>query len=366
MGNPISTNESVIGIAKGSTWGTAVDIATASGTGSGGAMHARVSLSTSRGEFRPNDVGFGNMIEEIEKLEESVSVTITADTSYHGRYLMALAGVLGTASAPSETTASQGDYLHNLDLATNNDSDFFTVAFISGEDNAVLELPSVKFHTFTWSHGVNGVGTFTATGIASGVTWEASTPENTAAELNSLTYDTYQACVLGGANHYFRINTVGGSTLSSSDDFEIKDFTVGIQRPLELEYCLRGANSKYTEEPKQTGDTTGTLTANFCKSERSRLDVMNIWSTGTQHKAEIFFDGDQIGTGVNTSCKFQFPKLEIGGAMPTGFDLPNSNQRMRPGVTWNLLKATSAPSGMTGVTNYMRAALINQRSDQYV
>ncbi len=366
MGNPLSTGESKIGICGGATWGTAADIATASSADAFGLVHGRVALSTARGEFRTNDVGFSNKLEEIVKLEQTIDVTFTCDLSYHGNYLGIMAYVMNNIGNASETTSSQGDYSHEMKLSDSNNSRFFTMAFLAGEDDNAIEIPSVKFHSFTINHDVNGVGTFTAQGIADDVVIQADTPQNTVAEFSSFPdYPTYQPCVLGGSSHYFRQNANSGGALSGSEDMEILGYTLSVSRPLEREFTLRGASTPYTAEPKQLGYTIGSLEVRYARVEDSVIDILNTWDDETKQKMEIFFDGDQINSGVNTSLKLQFPYAEIAGAMPGGFDLPNNNTRMRPVVSYNLLKASSAPSGMTGVTDYLAVTTINERSANY-
>lgn len=359
-----STGENKIGLIKGVTWGTAVAL------GAGAVLvHARYTLSNSRGEFTPSDVGFDLFVEEITKLEETVDITFTAELFYGTHATMLLAMVLGDDNA-AETTVSEGDYAHTIDMTANNDGLFTTMVASYGSGNTeVIEFPSVKWATVRITHAANGVAVLEATGMADRAVISGTV--NDLADLDACSYQDFddfddRYCVLAGANHYFRINAASGAGLSSSNDMEILNYEFEITRELERDFTLRGANTRYTKEPKQLAPSTGTLSVQFHEINASTIDLLSLWSDGTKQKAEIYFDGSQIGAGVNRSFKFQFPKLEAVGEIPTGFDLPNNNSRMRPTITFRTLRASAAPTGMTGVTNYLRVVAINERTTAYV
>lgn len=354
----IASNEVDIGIKTGATWDTAADMAT-------NATLLRVSnitVSAAFQEFSPRDIGFDNFRTVVTKLGLDVNVTITADVSYDGVWLHLLAALMGTStSSPSETTSSQGDYLHNIDLASSNYGDFVTIAW-KVEDDYVLEIPSLKITSFSLTHPANGVGQITFQGIGSRVVDNASVT-NSVSDLNALSYTTYEPAVLGATNHYLRIDDYStGTALSNADDKNILSYNLAITRPMQNRLTLRGANSKYTLEPLQLGVTTGTFGFQMSLIDNSAIDGIVEWLGATKLMAEVFFDGSQIGSGVNRSIKLQLPYLEHIGAMPTGYDVQSNNGLMQPTFTYNLLQAPSAPSGMSGVTNYLRVAQIGTRS----
>ena len=353
----ISVNEVDICIDKAATWGTAVDLTTA-----GRLIHAsNWSVTGAFDEFSQNDIGFDNFRTEVERLGFNLDVSMTCDLSYHGQWLMILASIMGTSTAsPAETTGGQGDYLHVIDLASNNKGKFMTAAW-SVEDDYVLEIPSIKWHTFTIESNANGVGTFSAQGIGDRLVDNASA-SNTYAEITAETYPTYQACVLGGTNHYMRFDDYSTTTaLTNADDKNILNYKLTIARPMQKRFTLRGANSPYSLEPLQLNKTTGEFQFQMSEIDNAQIDGIVDWLAQQKVMSELFFDGAQIGTGVNTSIKIQLPYMEHKGTMPTGYDVPSSNTLMQPTFMFNLLKATTAPSGMSGVTNYARINTIDER-----
>lgn len=345
-----------MGIIPGVTWGTAVEISGAQ------LIHGLWSLNHNEEVFRPTGVGFGNFVKEVVRLGVSVGVTLTVDVRYGCAVMQALTHILGQDTS-TETTVSEGDYAHVMKFDEENDGEFSTFAASYGTStNDILELPSVKWHTFEWSQAANGVGTITVEGIANRVVTSGAT--NNLADLTGSTYqDDVNFAVFGDANHYFRMNSQGGDALDSGDDKNIMDFTLRVSRPMSSQYTLRGANTRYVNEPKQLGLTEGTLRTKFHRILASDIDLLSIWTNKTQQKAEIFMDGSQIGGGVNRSYKIQMPGL-YPLQFPQGFDYPNNNSRMEPEMTFDLLYKDSAPTGMTGV-NYLAITAVNERVAAY-
>lgn len=359
----ISVNEVDILIDKASTWGTAVDA-----TSAGRLLHvSNLTVSPAFEEFTSPMIGFDNFIDSVTRLQLGLNVSVTCDTSYGGQWLLILASLLGTATAsPAETTGGQGDYAHNFDLASNNNGKFTTLAWTVETDYA-LEIPSIKWSSVSVQQNNNGVGTVTFQGIGDRVVDNASVV-NTYTEIMAETHPTYQAAVLGstaGTNHYLRLNAQAGAGLTSGENIEILNWGFTLERPMQARYVLRGANSAYTLEPLQLDKSRGEFFFQAAEINDGAINGIVEWLANSQKKAEVFMDGAQIGSGVNTSLKFQFPKLFPAGAMPTGYDVPSANALMQPTFRYQLAKASAAPTGMTGVTNYLRAVTIDTRSTAY-
>lgn len=352
----IAVNEVDVGIKKGSTWGTAADL-----TSAGKLMHlSNLTVTANVDEHVRRDIGFDNFRTDIDRLGHNVDVSITCDLSYHGAWLDVLASVLGTStSSPAEENENEGDYKHEMDLTSRNAGKFSTLVW-THESDAVLEIPSIKWHTFTIESAANAVGTFSAQGIGDRVVRNSSA-SNTYAEVTALSYPTYQAAVLGGTNHYFRFDAYSADTaLTSADDKKILNYRIVVSRPMQRRMVLNGASTPYTLEPHQLGLTTGELVFQMSEIDDSQIDGIVDWLDQTKRMAEIFFDGAQIGGGSNTSIKIQLPYIEHKGSMPTGYDVPSNNTLMQPTFSFNLLQAPAAPAGMTGVTNYIRVTSIDE------
>ena len=357
----ISRDESKIWIGNGTTWGTAVDLTSSN---KGKLLHGRLTFDAGFGEYTPRDIGFGNFVTTVVRLNLSLSVTLTCDMSYVNVWPQIVANVMGTSTAsPAEQTVSQGDYLHNIDLASSNWGKFQTLAWLV-EDDYCLEIPSVKWMGFQMTSGVNEVGTITFNGVGNRIVLSASA-SNTAAEISAGSYEgTFEGAPLGVMNsgHYARFNAQGGSGLSSGDNTEIMNFSLGITRPMEPLYVLNGASSAFTKEPRQNGLTTGTFSFKFWKIDDSVRDWIADWLNKTELKGELYMDGSAIASGVNRSIKLQLPRMSPDGAVPTDYDLPDNTSFSAPTMTYDLLQASSAPTGQSGVTNYLRMAVVSTRS----
>lgn len=354
----ISTDLVKIGIKKGSTWGTAIAVS------SGMYLYGRITLSGGDDGYFPADLGFAGKRQTQTFLKRNLQVTITADLAYSQAIMALVTSVMGTESSPAEQTGSQGDYLRNLDLADSNVGLYWTVAWLN-EDDDVAELASVKWTGFTITQEANGVGQVSVTGVADTLGITGAGAASSVANITGNTPLTYQSSVLGGTNHYFRMNSDSGAGLSGTDNKPILNYTLSLQRTLDPLYALRGASTPYSLEPTPLGDIVGTLSFQLAYIDDSVQDLIANWLAKTTWKAEIFMDGAQIGSGVNTSYKFQMPYLMSDGSLPAGYDAPAKNSRMQPAMSFAMLKRSAAPTGMTGVTDYLRIVSIDRRSTKW-
>jgi len=347
-----STGSIYCGCKKGSTWGTEVQVTS---TGATALMPSALSMSDAFADFLPRDVGRGPKRTSQARLQNDCSFSISFDTTYASNgWLVLLSAFMGTESAPAETTVGQADYSSNFDVADSTYGLFWSLAWTI-ESNRVLAVPSFKPVSFTYTHAVNGAGTITFQCVGDRLIESSTT---TYGNLSGLTAYTYETATLGGTNHYFRMNSASGAGLSSSNNYTAIGWTLSMTRPHQPLFGLRGANTQYTLEPRQQGPMDGTLKLDFTEVDDATLDMFNQWSAATLLKAEIFYDGSVIASGVNRSVKWQMPKLQATGAMPTGHDWQNNNSLMLPSLTYRMLKATSAPTGMTGVTDLLRVVPI--------
>ena len=118
-----------IGIAQGSTWGTAVqatDRLSVSSFNTPASRETKVTGNHNRG-YLPGKIKQGR---------ETLDISSGGQGSFAEAWLKlyALFAGLSTAS-PAEVNASEGDYLHNIDMGGNS-SLFFTAAY-EGESDTV-------------------------------------------------------------------------------------------------------------------------------------------------------------------------------------------------------------------------------------
>lgn len=353
----ITTPEVDIVIKPAATWGTAIDVTAAT---AGLALYASAfTINDGFGEFQPRDIGFDNFITNVIRLERSVTLSFTSDLSFHGGWLFGLALFQG-----GDTVTGAGpEYTHTMDMVSSIFGKFATIA-MKVEDDYAIEFPSVKFTSITISLAANGVGTVSFNAMADRVVQNASVV-NTISKINSTSYPTYDAKPLGDTNHYFRMNAASGGGLSGSNDLQILNMSLTMSRPFDARRVLRAANTKYTLEPRQKQPTVATLQVQLAEINDGALDGYNEFDSQTAKKAEIFIDGAVIGGGsTNASLKIQLPRLLP--SQVAGYNVPNNASEMQPSYTYQIVKASSAPTGMTGVTNYARFVAITEKSSAYV
>jgi len=190
-----STDLMDVGVALGSTWHTAADFSSA-----GDLIHCRMGLNAGYGLFTPRDNGFNNFRGSITRLAKNVGVQITCDLAYDQAWMMLLFAFLGQSTAsPSENNVGEGDYAHTGAMAEETGK-FVTLGWLIEDDEAV-EIPSAIVQSISIQSDVNGVGTFQANLIADQIVGPGSVT-NSVADIQGLSYPTFEAAVFGDTNHY--------------------------------------------------------------------------------------------------------------------------------------------------------------------
>lgn len=351
----ITFNNIKAGIVKGATWYTEADVT------SGGILlrASAIKVNADWESFTPRDIGFSGFKTGSWRVAHNCQVDITCDVTYEQAWIGLQAFLFATESSPVEQTTSQADYLRTIDLAEIS-SLFFTLMY-SIETDRTLSMYSVKPYSMSLNLNLGkDAGTVTFKCMADRVV-EGS--QNTVSEISALTSYEWSPVILGGqnaTNHYFRIADYStGTALDSGDDKTITGVTITVDRPLSPKRGLAGVNSPYISEPKQLGVINGTLSVRYDKLENSAWDMFGNWQAGTYYMAELFVDGAIIGSTVNRSLKYQFPYLKPSAPMPTGHDFSSNTGEFLPSITFDMFQAPSAPSGMSGVTNYLRCTSIS-------
>lgn len=348
----ISTNNVVAALKKGSTWGTEADI-----TSGGINLYAsQISISGGFGDFLPRDFGQAGKRSNNARLAGNFDVTITCDLTYGQGWIALAAGLLGSEEVPAEVNVGEGDYRSAHDVADLTTGLFWTLVYSIETDRAIA-IPSLKVSSMTMTADVNQPGSVTFNCVADAIIESSA---NTVSEITALTDYEYETATLGGTNHYFRLDSYSTTTaLTNADDKTILGFTMAMSRPLQRRFALRGASSRYTQEPLQFGPIDATLQLRLSELDNATFDAFGDWVSPSFKMAEFFIDGSIIGAGANRSIKLQFPYLKIKGQIPAGHDVPNNNSLMLPVVTYDMLKAPAAPSGMTSITDLLRMTEIH-------
>lgn len=343
-----------VGLVQGATWATEVACTKSMRV-------SQLTVADGRDQIGPRDHDIGNMVAEYKDGARNVSVNMSSDLTFGGQWIQLLAGLMGTATAsPAEVNAGQGDYLHNLDIDAVSAPKFFSIAY-DAETDVVRSVPSFMPTQITIAGNVNGMGTVSVSGIGNKSLKSSAT--NTTAVLNALSHTTvYEAGVFNGTNLYIRNDTVANAPLTSADNLPIESFSLTINKPVEAYFGMRGALTEETYAPVLSGLVTGSLQCTLAYLDDSVMDWFAHYDAKTRMMAEIFLDGAIIGAGANRSLKFQMPRLKPVTSGGEGIE----GTKPKPTITFQMEVATSAPSGMSGVTNLLRVVSVDPRSTAYI
>lgn len=345
-----------LGIAQGSTWGTAVQATSKLGVSAFNApasRELRVTGNHNRG-FLPAVAKQGREIADF---------SASGMCTFGEPWLLLYALFAGASSSPAEQTSGQGDYLHNLDISPDANK-FFSCAW-EVESDTVHENPSVVLSSFGFNFQENEPITWTAQGMADQKKMSGAATNN--AQLNALAdAQAEELAMFNGTNAYLRIADYStGTALDSGDNLALATASIQLAIPRTRYYGVRGANTRSSYRPYQSGLLSGTFTVMLAEQDDSVLDLYAKFNSGTVLMAELFVDGAQIGSGVNTSLKFQLPSLTP--INDNGSDgIGGQASLSQPQMTFAMNQAPAAPSGMSGVTNLMRLATIDERSSAYL
>lgn len=333
-----STSNLIVGIKTASVWGTAISVA-----GGYSLRCNSMTLSGGFGTYQAQDIGLSAMLTGVTQINGQFSVSITTDVAYGQAWQHCLAMVNGTELTQVEVTGGQADYRHSTHTNGSTKGKFSTLAWLV-EDDRALEIPSVKWTNFTMTGQAGTVGKVTATGIADQIRVASV---NSVAILNALSALAYESAVFAGANAYCRIANRSTSTaLSATDDKQITDFQLSISRPHTERHPLRGANTKFTVEPTQSGLVDTKLTVTMSETDDSLADFLSDWTSQTAKMAEISIQGTQIGTGLNKTVMIRMPYAVPTGTLPGGYDIPGINAIATPTLELQLCSAASNAAQM--------------------
>lgn len=360
----IVSNDTIVSFKKLTTWGTAVAV-----TSGFRLQNASFSPGGQFEEFFSRDTGIGKKRTVQVRGAGTFNLSVTCDLTFGQPYLALAAGLFGTESSPTETTVSQSDYSRTLDIAdaTYGSSLIAWSMCFTNEDATGarhVEIPSVKVTNMRVVIPTNGVGTVTFDCVVDNFVhtgWVSSYANVTGVAATS----NYELAIYNGANSYFRMNAQSGAGLTGTDNKQIEELEFNFSRPVEPQWVSRGSSSQYIIEPKELGQLQATLRVRFGEINETNQNLLDMWKNKTTQKAEIFYDGAQIGSGVNTSHKWQFPLLTAKTPFPAGYGWGSNAQLMKPEITFECMKASAAPTGMTGVTDLVRLTTIDRRSTKW-
>ena len=337
MGASITGAQTKAGVKIASTWGTAV------ACGAGNSFAGEISPSFNVSEITARQIGSGAyMLSNATRGSVIPTVSLTADLGYRNNCDVLLAQFMGTAAAPTEVTVGQADYKHVITFNSTLNAKYVTLAFET-TTATVMEFPTCAVQSIgIATTGVPGYLDFTAELLANTV--ELSSAVNTNATLATTTFtEGTPELVAVDLVDKFRTNAQSGAAVGAGDQYNITGFNLSMNRPQEIIPEIKGAAGN--PAPVASDLLDGTLSIDV----RQLADhaYYTIWSAETARKALIQIEGTQIGTGTNKSFSIYIPRMLLVTEPQYALTDQGTNTLS---MEFRLLKAATAPTGMTGST----------------
>lgn len=253
----------------------------------------------------------------------------------------------------NSTSGQTTSWSHVLDLAPSIDG--LGATFAIHRKLYVEELTSAKIYGFGETVGENGVceQSFKVLGT------KATNLSSVNAAVNSTVYtSSYPA--LGGKifrnQGTFRLNTQSGGSLGAGDAQQIEAFSFTFERPQDRSFAY---GQDYLIEPADNEFPTFSLSVTFPRMNTlSANSLYGYLTAGTAFKADLTYLGAFINSTDKLTKLYQFPYLELQDfATPT-----QGAAQVKPTATFMAKEASSAPTGMSGVTKPFRLTKIMQNS----
>lgn len=336
------------GFAQGTTWGTAV------ACGSGRGLRLRSENITGGFASLPKDHISDAWGAPPDIGSESWSGTIASDAYYGGNVPEVWAYVFGTSGSPSGSTT----YTHTTDLADSL-GDFATFAIGKRASAKPWEFASMMARRLVIRGSGNGRVTWEMDWVGGPLSRSSST--NTTTTLAALTIPTLERAMLF-TDGVFRINAQSGGSLGSSDVVSIAGFELVIERPLAVDF-LTGAS--YVAQPSEDGPCSVTLAIDLRSYDADTyIDLWDGASTPTERKADLVFSSGVTPTGGSElKMTFSFPRMTL---MESPQAPVSGTGRVPHRLLFKCVEASSAPTGMTGITKPVRLVNIDEDSSAYL
>ncbi|MCA9811713.1 MAG: hypothetical protein KC483_02500 [Nitrosarchaeum sp.] len=284
----------------------------------------------------------------------AVAPTFSAKVGFRNNIEYIFAQFFGTSSTPAEQTGSQSDYLTRLTFNDTLNAKWLTAAF-STSSTTTMEFPSLAVDSFTLNYSPEQYLTADFTSIANNRVIGSST--NTNAILNALTAPSENEIVVEQSD-FFAINAQGGGALSGSDKLtSVESVTLTLSKPQQTKALIKGSagNGQTRATDLYQGQLTVVLDTFADNTYLTAADA------GTEYKAMLELEGDQIGTGDNQKFGIYLPRLKLIEEPDYSLTSPGDNPHT---LVFDCLVAASNPTGMSSTMPYIE--YVNTISSAYV
>lgn len=302
--------------------------------------------------FGPDYIGLGD-IGDHQPITPTLEMLLRFDQGSD----VFLAAALGSAANPtvvsSQAATSLVAYSHAITMAPEAWR-MFTLA--TNFVQYVQEIRTFKVAGFKFAVGQNGRILASYPIVGDKTVYTSTT--NPAAAVTAATVAT------PGSRAYrrvtrLRMNIASAGALGASDEMTLaRDFSIEAKRVFAMDPVL---NSDTITEADDDGFWGGTIEVTFARMNTVTANsLMAAYQVGTAFKADVQFLGSYINSFTQRSILLEMPALQVPSG---GYKAVAAGQgQVRPTVTFALKGASAAPTGMTGLTDPLRATIINARS----
>lgn len=341
MANFITGREIILAIGKAVTWRTAVDVNAAS---KGVLVRSESLFNKSPNYVDDDSMGLPDLVETV-KVSEVNNGSMEANLRFNGLDLLFALALGETASGPTQLSGTA--YQTTFQPADGLTGIFATACMKKSDtSHGYWEIPSMKVTGFTVTGGIGELSrvTFDVMGNKT----ETQSPTNS--DLSSVTYPDKSNLARLDSRFKMRMNAASGAALLDSDIVYPSSFELAYRRPHEENY---EAGNIDMSEPVQSGFAECSLRITLDKYNTDTfLDALE---AETNQKIDILFEGEVITGAYRYQMRFDIPKIlfQVADAPATGPGTIPHN------IEGRCLSPTTAPSGMTGVTDPISLTLVN-------
>lgn len=351
-GSNIGNGATAAAIVQGSTWGTAVAV------GAGDGIRILTESITGGPAALPRETVGLQWGDVFDTGSEEHQGPMTGNLYYGANCGLLLALIFGTSGSPTQTPPSTGtSYLHSVTL-DDALAEFVTLC--------IAKRPSQKWWEYASAIGMelrirgegNGRVTWELTLIPSALDRDSST--NTTTQTDAVTVPSIEGAVRF-KDGLFRINAQAGGALGSSDETDIASFELVIRRDMARDFLADGTT--FVALPCEQGPCEVMLTVSTRSYDAETWKTA--WGAGTEYKADLKFTGTGLdgGSGADPYYEFEFPRLVVAEDPQASI---GGRGRITHTITFKCIKAASAPTGMSGVTQPVELNVMDKVSSAYL
>lgn len=328
-----------IAIATAASWGTATALGAGDGIWVIDDLNDSISMQVDEDDSAGQDFIGSMQVANHNAPKPEIATLLHYNDGFQNVMWALACGTGGTAPVQIGATTA---YTNTFEPATNKTGVFATI--IRDKVQYISEIPSAKCTGFELSFGDNGRAMITWMFIGAKV--NIASVINTSTQVSALTFPT-QGLRAFFKQLEFRLNAASGGALSSAEEMGITDLTFKYDQALDEKF---EAGQDYLVQPEDNAYPEITLDVTFTRLDSVSDDFAAYHRDNTSLKADITLTGPTLAT-TTYKLLVQFPNLIVTAA-PVEF--PSGAENVAPAVSFKAYKASTAPTGMTGVTKPFR------------